>query len=100
MLNRRDLSRSIRKQGLPRRPLPDVIDRRSQTDGWRLVHSQENNPFVLPNSKIPGSVSSEYYKFQEEDTPGVFPDVEIPFRWKEYANAEDPVIAYLYDRLK
>ena len=61
---------------------------------------QENNAFVLPNTKIPGSCSSEYYKFQEEDTPGLFPDVEIKFMWEHYAKSQDVVLDYLYGELE
>jgi len=61
---------------------------------------QENSSFVLPKTKIPGSCSSEYYKFQKEDTPGLFPDVEIKFTWDDYASGRDVILNYLYEASK
>ena len=56
---------------------------------------QENNSFTLPNTKIPGSCSSEYYKFQEKDTPGLFPDIRIEETWESYSSGKDLIMDYL-----
>ncbi len=63
--------------------------------GGRPVGYQETNIFYLPNTNLRGSVSSIYYEFQKEDTPGVLPDVTIPFTWKHYATGSDPVLDHL-----
>lgn len=63
--------------------------------GGRPIGYQETNIFYLPTTGIRGSVSSILYKFQEEDTPGVLPDVDIPYTWEDYRSGRDPILDYL-----
>ena len=62
--------------------------------GARPNGYQENDEFVLPNSGMEISYSTRYYKFQEEDTPGVIPDVSIPPDWQLYKEGRDPVVEW------
>ena len=61
----------------------------------RPIGYQENNPYTLPNSGLPGSISSILYKFMEEDTDGIFPDIEVKYTWEHYVEGRDPVMEYL-----
>ncbi len=56
---------------------------------------QDNCGFVLPNSKIPGSTACTYREFIDEDTPGLFPEIEVNTTWEHYVNGLDPIMEYL-----
>ena len=66
-----------------------------ETTGARPNGYQENHAFELPNSKIPASVAQEYYEFSDNDTAGLFPDVEILPEYKWYVQGRDPVLEWV-----
>ncbi|HEV2845667.1 MAG TPA: hypothetical protein VG477_12525, partial [Thermoanaerobaculia bacterium] len=48
----------------------------ARPNGW-----QETGRFTLPNSHLAISVSTQYYRFLEEDLPAVIPHQQIPLTW-------------------
>lgn len=75
----------------------DAFDARylGETSGARPNGYQETGAFDLPNSRIRGSTAQEYYRFQDEDTDGVEPDVHLPPDWKTYLAGGDPVLDFV-----
>jgi hypothetical protein len=65
-----------------------------EISGSRPNGYQESLPFELPHSRIRGSVAQRYYRFQEEDTPGLIPDVSLPPTWAASAAARDEVLEW------
>lgn len=63
--------------------------------GARPNGYQENRYFKLPNSHLDVSVSTQLYKFQEKDTPGVMPDKLITPDWAAYKIGRDPVLEWI-----
>ena len=70
-----------------------------EVTGARPNGVQENFAFVLPHSKLKGSVAREYYRFQETDTAGLQPDVPLPPSWEAYVAGRDPVVDWLLSRI-
>lgn len=60
--------------------------------GQRPNSYSENRAFSLPNSHLDVSYSTQYYKFQEMDTPGVIPDIRIDPDWASYKEGRDTVL--------
>jgi C-terminal processing protease CtpA/Prc len=65
-----------------------------EVSGSRPNGYQESFPFELPHSRIKGSVAQRYYRFQDEDTPGLIPDVALPPTWAAVAAGRDPVLEW------
>jgi hypothetical protein len=63
--------------------------------GGRPNGYQENREFILPNSHLIVWVSTEFYKFQEQDTPGLMPDQRIDPDWAAYSAGRDPVLEWI-----
>jgi hypothetical protein len=63
--------------------------------GGRPNGYQENREFMLPNSHLRVWVSTEFYKFQDVDTPGVMPDKRIDPDWASYRAGRDPVMEWI-----
>ncbi len=63
--------------------------------GARPNGYQENREFSLPNSHLGVSYSTQLYKFQEKDTPGIMPDMRIDPDWQSYRRGTDPVLAWI-----
>ena len=63
--------------------------------GARPNGYQENREFSLPNSHLGVSYSTQLYKFQEKDTPGIMPDKRIDPDWQSYRRGTDPVLAWI-----
>jgi hypothetical protein len=63
--------------------------------GARPNGYQENDGMRLPNSGIEVGFSTRYYRFQDEDTPGVLPDQRIEPTWADYAAGRDPVLEWV-----
>jgi hypothetical protein len=63
--------------------------------GARPIGYQENRGFSLPNSHLSVSYSIEYYKFANQDTPGLIPDKLIEPDWKSYLAGRDPVMEWV-----
>jgi len=63
--------------------------------GARPNGYQENRGFSLPNSHLGVSYSTQLYKFQEKDTPGIMPDKRIDPDWRAYQQGRDPVLAWI-----
>lgn len=55
----------------------------------------ENRNFKLPNSHFDVSVSTQIYKFAEQDTPGLMPDKLIEPDWKSFQNGRDPALEWI-----
>src|SRR5258708_2861547 len=66
--------------------------------GARPNGYQENREFSLPNSHLGVSYSTQLYKFQEKDTPGIMPDKRLDPGWQSYRRGEDPVLAWILHR--
>ena len=63
--------------------------------GARPNGYQENREFSLPNSHLGVSYSTQLYKFQEKDTPGIMPDKRIDPSWQSYRRGVDPVVGWI-----
>ncbi|HEX8492370.1 MAG TPA: hypothetical protein VF658_05975 [Pyrinomonadaceae bacterium] len=63
--------------------------------GARPNGYQENRDFRLPNSRLNVWVSTEFYKFQEQETPGIMPDRRIDPDWASYRRGRDPVMEWI-----
>lgn len=63
--------------------------------GGRPNGYQENREFMLPNSHLSVWVSTEFYKFSEQDTPGLMPDHRIDPDWPSYRQGRDPVLEWI-----
>ncbi|MBD0326674.1 MAG: hypothetical protein ICV68_09590 [Pyrinomonadaceae bacterium] len=63
--------------------------------GARPNGYQENREFMLPNSHLKVWVSTEFYKFSEQDTPGLMPDHRIDPDWPSYRSGRDLVMEWI-----
>jgi hypothetical protein len=63
--------------------------------GARPNGYQENREFMLPNSHLRVWVSTEFYKFQQQDTPGLMPDQRIDPDWPSFHQGRDPVMEWI-----
>ena len=63
--------------------------------GARANGYQENRGFILPNSHLPVSYSTEYYKFQDQDNTPIMPDKRIDPDWASYRAGRDPVLEWI-----
>ena len=63
--------------------------------GARPNGYQENRSFTLPNSRLKVSYSVEFYKFSEDDTPGIIPDKIIRPDWDSYAAGRDLALEWI-----
>jgi hypothetical protein len=68
--------------------------------GARPNGYQENRAFSLPNSHLGVSYSTQLYKFQEQDTPGIIPDKRIDPDWRSYQQGRDPALAWILKQAK
>lgn len=83
--------------------MANAVDFRKETNatlvgeptGGRPNGYQENRQFMLPNSHLTVWVSTEFYKFQEQDTPGVMPDHRIDPDWATHRAGRDPVLEWI-----
>ena len=83
--------------------MTNAIDFRKETNailvgepaGEKPNSYQENDEFTLPNSGLKVSYSTRYYKFQDEDTPAVMPDVRIDPSWEAFRVGRDPVMEWI-----
>jgi hypothetical protein len=83
--------------------MTNAIDFRKETNavlvgeptGARPNGYQENRDFRLPNSRLNVWVSTQFYKFQEQETPGVMPDQRIDPDWASYRQGRDPVMEWI-----
>lgn len=83
--------------------MTNAIDFRKETNailvgeptGARPNGYQENRDFRLPNSRLNVWVSTQFYKFQEQETPGVMPDQRIDPDWASYRSGRDPVMEWI-----
>ena len=60
--------------------------------GGKPNHYGETKTFELPNSKIAIQYSTKFFKMQDEDTPGVMPDVRIDLTSADIINAHDTIM--------
>lgn len=60
--------------------------------GGKPNHFGETRTFELPNSKIAVQYSTKFFKMQDEDTPGVMPDVMVELSSSDYIAARDPIL--------
>jgi hypothetical protein len=63
--------------------------------GGRPNGYQENREFMLPNSHLKVWVSTQFYKFQPQDTPGLMPDHRIDPDWPSFRDGRDPVMEWI-----
>jgi hypothetical protein len=71
-----------------------------EPSGARPNGYQENRAFSLPNSHLGVSYSTQLYKFQEKDTPGILPDKRIDPDWRSYQQGRDPALAWILKQPK
>jgi hypothetical protein len=70
-----------------------------EVSGARPNGYQESLSFELPHSRIKGSVAQQYYRFQDEDTPGLIPDISLPPTWAAFAAGRDQVLEWTIQQL-
>lgn len=63
--------------------------------GARPNGYQEGDGFTLPRSKLVVGYSTKYYKFQDEDTPGVLPDQRIEPTWEAVRQGRDLALEWV-----
>lgn len=63
--------------------------------GARPNGYQEVRSFRLPNSKLEGWYSIEFYKFAEKDTDGLIPDKLIEPDWKSFRSGRDAALEWI-----
>jgi hypothetical protein len=63
--------------------------------GQRPNSYSENRGFSLPNSHLDLSYSTEFYKLQPTDTPGVIPDQLIEPDWSSYRAGRDRALEWI-----
>ena len=60
---------------------------------------QEAGRATLPNSQYAISYSKRIYRFQDNNTPGVQPDVLIKPSWQDYKKGEDKALQWVLDKI-
>lgn len=60
----------------------------------------ESRSFRLPNSHLEFSVSIDFYKFAEKDTPGLMPDKLIEPDWQSFQTGRDPALEWILNYQK
>lgn len=60
---------------------------------------QEVGYATLPNSEYVISYSKRFYRFQDNSTPGVQPDVLIKTPWQDYKKGEDNALTWVLNRI-
>jgi hypothetical protein len=63
--------------------------------GARPNGYQEGNQMTLPKSRLVVGYSTKYYRFQDEDTPGVIPDQRIEPTWAAFREGRDPAVEWI-----
>jgi hypothetical protein len=61
---------------------------------------QDMDEFVLNNSKLIITYSKRFFKFTEENTDGVIPDVLIDYNWDDYYNGKDNMLEWIIEEIK
>lgn len=62
----------------------------ARPNGW-----QEKGTFLLPNSNLTISVSTQYYRFMDADVDAVLPHVHIPITFDAFQAGADPVLEWV-----
>lgn len=65
--------------------------------GANPVGYQETHNLTLPNSEIPFTFSKRLYRFQDQQSDGVRPDVEVVNRWEDFKAGKDRVIEWVLE---
>ena len=60
---------------------------------------QEVGRATLPNSQYAISYSTRIYRFQDNNTPGVQPDVLIKPSWQDYKKGDDKALQWVLDEI-
>lgn len=63
--------------------------------GARPNGYQEGRGISLPNSHLWLGYSIEFYKFADQDTPGILPDKRIEPDWRSYQAGRDPALEWI-----
>ena len=63
--------------------------------GARPNGYQEGREFSLPRSRLSVGYSTKYYKFQDEDTPGVLPDHRVHTAWDDFRAGRDTALEWI-----
>lgn len=63
--------------------------------GARPNSYSEHGEFILPNSHLCISYSTEYYKFANDADTAVVPEKIIKQNWLEYINGQDPCLEWI-----
>ena len=56
--------------------------------------------FTLPNSGITITYSKRFFRFQDQVTQGVQPDVLIDYDWDSYSNRTDNMLKWIINDIK
>jgi hypothetical protein len=59
--------------------------------GGKPNHFGEIKLFVLPRSWIVVSYSTKYFKHSPEDTPSLYPDIDVGVSFSDFMECRDPV---------
>ncbi|SDK76515.1 S41 family peptidase [Microbulbifer yueqingensis] len=65
--------------------------------GGNPVGYQDMDSFTLPNSGIEVNYSKRLYRFQDQASQGIQPDVLIPTRWADYRVGRDAVLDWVLE---
>ena len=60
---------------------------------------QEVGRARLPNSQYAFSYSKRIYRFQDNNTPGVQPDVLVKTSWQDYKKGKDEALQWVLNRI-
>jgi hypothetical protein len=65
--------------------------------GGRPNHHGEIKLFVLPKSWIVISYSTKYFTHSSEDTPSLYPDMDVRISFSDFMECKDPVLDAILD---
>jgi hypothetical protein len=68
-----------------------------EATGGKPNHFGEIRFFTLPNSRVPITYSTKYFRMAAEDTPSLFPDIEVGTSFSDLMGCRDPVLEAILD---
>ncbi len=68
--------------------------------GANPVGYQDADSFSLPNSGWKVQYSKRFYRFQDNESEGVAPDIQIPMEWNSYRAGTDNQLAWILNNIK
>lgn len=68
-----------------------------EATGGKPNHYGEVGFFALPNSRITVTYSTKYFQVSPEDTPSLYPDIEVGTSFSDLMACRDPVLEVILD---